>query len=155
MPVALLLLFRSSAIQLSALNRAMINRRDYHILRTMQMLWKYRFYAMMKQWKITEWRLWRLIWVKWSCLHKVCCIKKQRPASKFTTYLTAYLPMDFWKVDVAATLKFTSRIAFNSFMTVKMMNYSLKIMETDSSQIKMLFAETTPRLKIYNCIYLL
>ena len=63
--------------------------------------------------------------------------------------------MDFWKVDVAATLKFTSRIAFNSFMTVKMMNYSLKIMETDSSQMEMLFPEIMPRLKSYDWIYLL
>ena len=36
-----------------------------------------------------------------------------------------------------------------------MKDYQVKIMETDSSQIEMLFAETTPRLKIYNCIYLL
>ena len=34
-----------------------------------------------------------------------------------------------------------------------MKNYQVKIMETDLSQ--MLFEETTPRLKIYKCIYLL
>ena len=31
----------------------------------------------------------------------------------------------------------------------------MKIMETNSSQTEILFAETTPRLKIYYCIYLL
>ena len=36
-----------------------------------------------------------------------------------------------------------------------MKNYPLKNMETDLSQMEMLFAETMPRLKIYNCIYLL
>ena len=34
-----------------------------------------------------------------------------------------------------------------------MKNYQVKIMETDLSQ--MLFEETTPNLKTYNCIYLL
>ena len=37
-----------------------------------------------------------------------------------------------------------------------MKNYPVKIMDTDSSQMEMMFAETTrPRLKIYICIYLL
>ena len=36
-----------------------------------------------------------------------------------------------------------------------MKNYPVKIMETDSSQMEMLFPEIMPRLKSYDWIYLL